>query len=116
MWIYLAIAIVAEVAATMSLRAVVDAPAWAVLTVVGYLLAFYFLSRTLGAGLPIGVAYGMWGALGVALTALLGWLIFAEAMSPLRMLGIGLVIVGVVLVEMGSKWAPRSPLNGARGA
>lgn len=101
-WFLLAGAIVTEVTATMALRAAVDHAAWVPLVVVGYVTAFVLLGLLLRTGVPIGVAYGIWGASGVALTALLGVLIFDERLSTPALGGIGLIVVGVLLVETGS--------------
>ncbi|SNU00487.1 small multidrug resistance pump [Ruaniaceae bacterium KH17] len=91
-----------EVTATLSLRATVDSSSWIPLVVLGYAAAYVFLGFALRAGMPIGVAYGVWGAIGVALVALLGMAVFDEVLSPLTFLGIAIIIAGVVLVETGS--------------
>jgi small multidrug resistance pump len=101
-WLILAGAIVFEVMATLSLRAAIDAPWWAALAVVGYGGAFVALSMLLRMGMPIGVIYGIWAAAGVALTAVLGTVVFGEPFTFLIGLGICIVIAGVVLVETGS--------------
>lgn len=101
-WALLSGAIASEVTATMALRAAVDSRAWLPLVVAGYLLAFALLGLVLREGVPIGVAYGIWGAAGVALTAVLGAALFGELLSPTVVAGIALIIVGVVLVESGS--------------
>ncbi|WP_348728669.1 SMR family transporter, partial [uncultured Mycolicibacterium sp.] len=63
-------AILTEVTATLSLRvAARGRPPFYVVVVVGYLLAFTLLAGSLRAGMPLGVAYGIWAAAGVALTA-----------------------------------------------
>lgn len=67
-WLLLVGAIVAEVIGTMSLRATVDQATWTPIVVVAYLTAFTLLGLTLRAGVPVGVAYGIWGASGVAFT------------------------------------------------
>lgn len=108
-WLLLAGAIVAEVTGTMALRATVDHAAWIPLVVAGYLTAFVLLGLTLRTGVPIGVAYGIWGAAGVALTAVLGALIFGELLSIAAIAGIGLIIAGVVLVETGAH-RPETPI------
>jgi small multidrug resistance pump len=100
-WVTLAGAICAEVVATLSLRAAIDQPWWAVLTVAGYGAAFAALSALLRQGAPIGVVYGIWAAAGVALTAVLATVVFGEALSPLTVVGIAVVIAGVLLVELG---------------
>lgn len=107
-WALLSGAIVAEVVGTLSLRAMVDQPAWAALTVAAYVIAFSLLGLALRTGMPIGVAYGIWGALGVALVALLGALVFGEALSMQAVIGIVVIIAGVLIVETGSRHAPDS--------
>lgn len=106
-WLPLLAAITSEVTATLALRAAVDAPAWYAVTAVGYLLAFTLLARTLEAGMPVGVAYAVWAATGVAATALLAAPLFGETLSPAVGLGIVLIVVGVVVVEVGSHRAER---------
>ena len=88
----LAAAIVSEVTATLALRAAVDQPAWYALTAVGYLAAFGLLARTLEAGMPVGVAYAVWAATGVAATAVLAATLFGEALTPLVGAGIALIV------------------------
>lgn len=104
-WLNLAAAIVCEVAGSLALKGALDRPALYVVVVIGYLGAFVFLARTLKAGLPLGVAYGIWGATGVALTAGLSALIFAEPLTPLMGAGIAVIIAGVLCVELGSQRA-----------
>lgn len=106
-WLLLAAAIGSEVTASLSLKAALGNPAWYVLVVAGYGAAFTFLAAVLRRGLPVGVAYGVWAALGVTLTALLAALVFGEALSPLVLSGIALVVAGVLCVEVGSHRASR---------
>lgn len=107
-WLLLAGAIAAEVTGTMSLRAVVDDPAWLPVVVVSYLVAFFLLGLALKEALPIGVAYGIWGAAGVALTAVLAAVLFGELLSPAAIGGIILIVIGVLLVESGSHTGARA--------
>lgn len=101
-WVLLAIAIVTEVGATISLKLATDGKRlWYVAVVAGYLIAFSLLAVALTLGLPIGVAYGIWAATGVALTAVLGRVLFREPLTALMLGGIALIIVGVFLVELG---------------
>ena len=102
-WALLGAAILVEVAATMSLRASQDHSAWLVVVVAGYLAAFVLLTLVLRAGLSIGVAYGIWGALGTAGTAVLAAVIFGDPFTVPIVIGIGLIIAGVLLVELGSR-------------
>lgn len=101
-WAPLLGAIATEVAATLSLRASQDHSGWLLVVVVGYLSAFALLTMVLRAGLPVGVAYGIWGALGTACTAVLAAVIFGDPFTWPIVAGIGQIIVGVLLIELGS--------------
>jgi small multidrug resistance pump len=102
-WVFLGIAIVVEVAATLSLRASIDGrKSWLVAVVAGYLIAFTCLSLALREGLGLGMAYGMWTACGVALTALIGKFLFDEPLTKLMAAGIVLIGAGVLLIQLGS--------------
>ena len=104
-WALLGVAIVVEVAATLSLRASQDHSAWLIVVVAGYAGAFVLLTLVLRAGLSIGVAYGIWGALGTVGTAVLAAAIFGDPFTWPIAVGIGLIIAGVLLVELGSRHA-----------
>lgn len=105
-WALLAAAIVAEVAATLALRATIDTAGWVVVVIIGYTAAFTSLGLALRLGMPIGVAYGIWGAFGVAIVALLGSWLFGEALNLQSIVGILAILVGVVFVEAGSHQTP----------
>ncbi|MCG8916061.1 SMR family transporter [Actinokineospora sp. PR83] len=107
-WSLLACAIVSEVTGSLSLKAAMGQPAWYALVAVGYLGAFAALGAALRAGMALGVAYGVWGAMGVALTAGFAALLYGEPLTPVMLLGIACIIGGVVLVEFGSHARPRS--------
>ncbi len=102
-WAFLGAAIVTEVAATLSLRASQDHAAWLTAVVIGYALAFTMLTLVLREGIPVGVTYGIWGACGTALTAVLGAVIFGDPFTGVIALGIGLIIAGVLFIEFGSR-------------
>lgn len=104
-WLYLVGAIVTEVAASLSLKGALNHPALYGVVAVGYVSAFTCLSFTLRAGMALGVAYGVWGATGVAATALLSSLFFGEPITPIMGAGILLVMGGVLLVELGAQEA-----------
>jgi small multidrug resistance pump len=102
-WLFLAGAIIFEVIGTISLRmAATGQRAYYAAVAVGYLLAFTFLTLTLDEGLGLGVAYGIWAASGVALTATASKVLFQEPLTPFMMGGIALIISGVLLVELGA--------------
>lgn len=103
-WLFLIGAIIAEIGATMSLRASdgMRKRKWTGAIVAGYVLAFVFLSLSLDRGMALGVAYGIWAATGVALTALLARIIFREPLTAPMSAGILLIATGVLLVELGA--------------
>jgi small multidrug resistance pump len=103
--LYLSAAILAEVTASLALQAAIDSPGWYALVAAGYLSAFVLLTRVLKAGMAIGVAYGIWGASGVALTAVLAAVLFGQPLTRVMMIGLVLIIAGVLLVEIGSQRA-----------
>ncbi|MEV4238989.1 multidrug efflux SMR transporter [Nocardia sp. NPDC050408] len=99
----LALAIASEITATVSLK-ISDGftklvPA--IIVVLGYSAAFFFLSQALKRGMPIGVAYGIWSAVGVAAIAVIGVLFLDERLSLIQVGGIALVILGVLALELG---------------
>jgi small multidrug resistance pump len=102
-YVFLAGAIFVEVAATLSLRAsdgFSKAP-YAIVVVVGYIAAFAFLTMALERGLPLGIAYGIWAAVGVAAVAVLSVPIFGESLTAIQVGGLVLVVSGVVALEAG---------------
>lgn len=102
-WLLLAGAILAEVIGTLSLRAAAGGRRpWYLLVAVAYLLAFGLLSGTLAAGMPLGVAYGIWTAVGIVLTALASRVLFREALTPVMLAGMGMIAAGVLLIELGA--------------
>ena len=103
-WIFLAGAILSEVVATMSLRASDGGRVkkWFIGVIAGYLVAFVALSLALVDGMALGVAYGIWAASGVALTAVLSRILFKEPLTKVMAAGIGLIIVGVLMIELGA--------------
>jgi small multidrug resistance pump len=70
--------------------------------VAGYVASFILLTMVLRAGVPVGVAYGIWGALGTAVTAVLAAALFGDPFTWPIVGGIGLIIAGVLRVEFGS--------------
>jgi small multidrug resistance pump len=103
-WIYLSIAILSEVIATSALKASEDFTRWlpSVLVVVGYASAFYFLSLTLRS-IPLGVAYAIWAGVGVLLVAVVGWVVYQQALDAAALIGIGLIVAGVLVINLFSK-------------
>ena len=103
-WILLIIAIVSEVIATSALKSAEGfTRLWpSVVVVVGYGIAFYCLSEVVKS-LPLGVTYAIWSGVGVALIALVGWLVFDQKLDAPALLGWGLIVSGVVVINVFSK-------------
>jgi small multidrug resistance pump len=103
-WLFLAIAIALEVGSTMALRASdgFRRRRWVGVSIAGYVISFGLLSLALGGGIPLGVAYGVWSAVGIAGTAVIARFVFQEPLTRTMIVGIALVMAGVVLVEWGS--------------
>lgn len=72
------------------------------IVVIGYLGSFLLLGIGLNKGLSVSVAYAIWAGAGTALVAVAGIVLFKEQISTLGFLGIGLIIAGVVMLELGS--------------
>ncbi len=103
---YLAVAIVAEVIATTALRAADGfTQLWpSLISIVGYVVAFYFLSLTLRS-MPVGVAYAIWSGVGIVLISLAGWLIYKQLLDLPALIGMGLIMAGVIVINLFSKTA-----------
>lgn len=105
-YLFLALAIVGEVIATSFLKFTSGEKAiwWAYpIVAVGYLFAFWMLSLTLDRGVALGIAYAIWAGVGVVLVALISWLAFGETLTWQQLAGIGLVVGGVALIELGGR-------------
>ena len=105
-WMFLVIAIVAEVIGTSFLKASAGftKPLPSLMVVLGYGAAFYFLSQTL-ATIPVGVAYAVWSGVGVTLIASIGWLFLGQKLDAAAIAGMGLIVAGVVVLNLFSKAA-----------
>lgn len=106
-YLYLAIAILAEVIATSSLKASASfTRLWpSVVVLIGYGVAFYFLTLVLRT-LPVGVAYAVWSGLGIVLVALAGWIFYRQPLDGPAIVGMGLIVAGVVVLNGFSKSVP----------
>ncbi|RPE79632.1 DMT family transporter [Vulcaniibacterium tengchongense] len=105
-YLYLSIAIAAEVIATSALKASqgFTRPGPSLLVVAGYGVAFYFLSLVLRT-VPVGVAYAIWSGAGIVLIALIGWLALKQPLDAAAVAGIALIVAGVAIIQLFSKAA-----------
>ncbi|QSQ11649.1 DMT family transporter [Myxococcus landrumensis] len=65
-----------------------------------YAVAFALLAQAVKQ-VPVGVAYAMWSGLGTAAIVTIGVVFFSEPLSPVKLLGVGLIIGGVILLNLG---------------
>ncbi|MBD9479292.1 SMR family transporter [Pseudoxanthomonas sp. PXM02] len=105
-YVYLALAIAAEVIATSALKASEGFTRLgpSLLVAAGYGIAFYFLSLTLKT-VPVGVAYAIWSGAGIVLIALIGWVVLKQPLDLPAMLGMALIVAGVAVIQLFSKAA-----------
>lgn len=105
-FLHLIAAIACEVVATSALKASEGfSRLWpSAIVVVGYGLAFYFLSLTLRT-MPVGIAYAIWSGLGIVLISAVGWLLFRQTLDLPALLGIGLILAGVLVINLFSRTA-----------
>jgi small multidrug resistance pump len=106
-YLYLTLAILAEVIGTSALKASdgFTRPKPSLVVLIGYGVAFYFLSLSLQS-LAVGVAYAIWSGAGVALITLIGWRVFKQRLDAPAMLGIALIVVGVAVLHWSSEALP----------
>lgn len=100
----LSIAIVAEVIATTALKSSEGFTRLVptLVVIVGYGLAFYCLSLTLK-HIPTGIAYAIWSGVGIVLISLVGWVVHKQVLDLPALIGLGLIIAGVVVINVFSK-------------
>jgi small multidrug resistance pump len=101
---YLAIAIGAEVIATLALKAsegFSDSTASTV-CVIGYAVAFYFLSLVLKT-VPVGIAYAIWAGMGIVLIASISAVLYKQPPDLAAIIGMFLILAGVVIINVFSK-------------
>jgi len=102
-YVFLALAIIAEVIATTALKSVdgLNKPLPLLLVVVGYAVAFAMLALVMRS-IPVGVAYALWSGLGIVLISLAAWLIYGQRLDTATLLGMALIISGVAVIQLFS--------------
>lgn len=103
-WIWLGIAIIAEVIATTALKASdgFNRAVPSTIVIIGYGIAFYGLSMTLKE-IPIGVAYAIWSGVGIVCIALIGLFVYGQRLDWPAIAGISLILAGVLVMNIFSK-------------
>lgn len=103
-YLYLAIAIVAEVVATSALKSTEGFTRLlpSVVVVAGYVISFFCLSLTLRE-LPVGIAYAIWSGVGIVLVTAIAWFGYGQKLDLPAIAGLGLIIAGVLVINLLSK-------------
>lgn len=102
-WIFLAIAITGEVVGTSALKASEGFTRLgpSAITTVGFAVAFYFLALALRT-IPMGVAYAVWSGAGIVIISLVGYFYYKQALDLPALIGIGLILAGVLILNVAS--------------
>ena len=103
-YLYLFIAIIAEVTATSALKASEEFTKLypSLIVVVGYGVAFYFMTLVLRV-IPIGITYAVWSGLGIVLVTIVGIFLYKQIPDTPAIIGMGLIVSGVVVINVFSK-------------
>ncbi|SDN30182.1 small multidrug resistance pump [Lutimaribacter pacificus] len=106
-YLVLAVAILAETVGTSALQASQQfTRLWpSVLVVLAYGVSFYLLSMTLKV-LPVGIVYAMWSGLGIVFIALIGYLVFRQALDWPAVIGMTMILGGIVVIHIFSNATP----------
>lgn len=104
--LWLAMAIGTEVVATTALKLSdgFTRLGWAAVVVVGYGISFYAMSVALRS-IPLGIVYAVWSGIGTAAIVVIGYVLFREVLDAVKLGGIGLIIIGVILLNGASSTA-----------
>jgi small multidrug resistance pump len=102
-WIYLTVAVLAEVAGTIALKYAegFTKPIPVVVVVLGYGLAFFLLSKVVQM-LPLAITYAIWSGTGIALIGIIGWLFLGQKLDAAALIGIALIVSGVLVMNIFS--------------
>ncbi len=103
-YLLLGLAIASEVVGTTALKASDGFTRLvpSLITGVAYAASFYALSLALKT-IPVGVAYAIWSGVGIVLISIVGWVVFRQRLDAPAMVGLGLIIAGVLVVNLFSK-------------
>ena len=104
---YLIIAVVFEVLATTALKSTEGFTRLvpSIVAISGYALAFYFLSLPLRT-IPVGVVYALWCGAGIVFITGIAWVYYRQALDAPALIGIGLIVAGVAIINLFSKSIP----------
>jgi small multidrug resistance pump len=102
-YLYLAMAITAEVVATSALKATDEftKPVPTIIVIAGYLISFYFLTLSLRT-IPVGISYAIWSGVGMVLIAIAGFVLYKQHLDLPAVIGMVLIVAGVLVINLFS--------------
>jgi small multidrug resistance pump len=105
-WLYLVLAITGEIVGTTALKASDGFTRLmpSLLAITGYAIGFYFLAIVLRT-IPLGITYAIWSGVGVAAVTLIGWMLYGQKLDWASLVGIGLIVAGVLVLNLWSSTA-----------
>ncbi|MBE0413951.1 SMR family transporter [Yoonia sp.] len=105
-YLYLMLAIITETIGTTALQASAQFTRFwpSVLCVVTYAASFYLLALALKV-IPVGILYALWSGVGIVLIALIGFTVFGQKLDLAAVLGMGMIIAGIVVIQLFSNTA-----------
>lgn len=103
-YIFLAAAILCETIGTSFLKKTeqFSKPIPSIIFIVAMIASFYLLSFALK-GIPIGIAYAIWSAVGIVMISLVGYFVYKESLDLPAILGIAFIVIGVIIINVFSK-------------
>lgn len=103
-YLYLSLAILSEVIAISALKGSGEftKPLYCGVVVIGYISCFYFLMLALRV-IPVGIAYAIWAGVGIILVTLGAYLLYEQTLDPPALFGIGMIVLGVVIIQLFSQ-------------
>lgn len=103
-YVYLVIAILAEIIATSALKASEEFTKLfpSLLVIVGYLVSLYFLMLVIRT-IPIGITYAVWSGIGIVAVAIISIFLYDQIPDLPAIIGMGFIILGVVIIHLFSK-------------
>lgn len=106
-YVYLLLAVIAETVGTSAIQASHQFTRLgpSILVVIAYGISFYLLGLTLRT-MPVGIVYSIWSGLGIVLIAAIGYVAFGQKLDLPALLGMGLIIAGIVVMQLFSDATP----------
>lgn len=100
-WLYLFVAILFEVAGTLSIKQVMitNNSYWIISIVFCYVVSFALIALSVQK-IDIGTAYAIWAGMGTSLIVILGWFFFNEDLSLIKVIGVVLIVLGSAILKL----------------